>query len=438
MKFKEELKWRGSNKAGYCNLCSMKHPRLSAIIGRKEPSETHDTEYAYGKEIDRVRRKLIRADTQMDLVSKTRKLGSCDTHEWQRVCGIVAYNGHGLHGFQRQNVNNKWTMPTVQTILEEAIAKALYLLEGNATLLGKKSDIQSTEYETIGPRWGSFPSVLVNGATRTDAGVAAEKQVFFFDLAWQILDEELSTLLTRINDNITLIKESKKLCYNIQVMALESVPHHVSFSPQRDAAGKRYCYTIFDGGVNPPQVEKSSLPTNQYVELYSEPIRKYHPERVKRLNDISMNEFAQRLVGTHNFRLFSRVGSSNRTDFIRHVSRARVFRTRYHVDPNSGCSYSFDGEHDPNGDFVHFVIEAPGFLYLMIRCIVTALKLVGEGKVDVDFLVSRCFNPPKDEATTRKILFSPAHPNGLTLATVYFNSEIFKGENLASLCIVDR
>ena len=72
----------------------------------------------------------------------------------------------------------------------------------------------------------------------------------------------------------------------------------------------------------------------------------------------AMHEAAQELVGLHDFSTFSRAGNKNPQ---RRILAARVFE---------------------EGPFAVFEVIGESFLWNMVRCMATALKQVGNGKID--------------------------------------------------------
>lgn len=130
-----------------------------------------------------------------------------------RVKAVVAYDGTGYGGFQRQK-----NTPTIQGELEHALEK-----------------LTQTRC-----------SVLASG--RTDAGVHAEGQVIAFDISWQ---HPLSDLQRGMN----AVLPSQIVVRRLEVAA-------PTFHPRYDALQRAYRYTIYRGGVRCPFAARYSL----YVE----------------------------------------------------------------------------------------------------------------------------------------------------------------------------
>lgn len=117
---------------------------------------------------------------------------------------LIAYDGTGYHGFQRQVE----AQPTVQSTIENVLSR---LARQPVTLLG---------------------------AGRTDSGVHAVGQVITFSLAWQHSSEDLRRAL------------NANLPEDIAILQLKQVPP--SFHPRFDALRRAYVYYIYNGPTRHP------------------------------------------------------------------------------------------------------------------------------------------------------------------------------------------
>jgi len=127
-----------------------------------------------------------------------------------RVKAVVAYDGTGYGGFQRQK-----NAPSIQEELERALEKLT---------------------QTPCP-------VLASG--RTDAGVHAEGQVIAFDTAWQ---HPLPDLQRAMNAVLPL-----------QIAVVQIAFAAPAFHPRYDALRRAYRYTICRGAVRDPFAARYSL-----------------------------------------------------------------------------------------------------------------------------------------------------------------------------------
>ncbi len=126
----------------------------------------------------------------------------------QRFRALVAYEGTGFCGFQRQGGQT----PTVQGALERALLAAT----------------------------GQAVSVL--GAGRTDSGVHASGQVIAFDAAWRHSPE---ALLRAVNANLPP---------SVALLHLQPCP--AAFHPRYDARSRTYVYTLYVCPVRQPLLER--------------------------------------------------------------------------------------------------------------------------------------------------------------------------------------
>jgi len=405
-----------------CHVCAVRHPSRGSLMeaaranGTLDPSSTLDPNDPLETLVARKRRReasataLARANAARSSTASdaARDEENAPRDAIRRIRGVVAYNGARFHGFQRA-ANNGWIMPTVQTALETALSRAYDLLKPQETLVGYHCKTPSEVFDTIGPNNGLPPPVVVTGASRTDTGVNAAGQVFHFEApASADPDGDLSPILARCNEELN--------AQGIQMLRLEPVPKGEYFDSSRSSVGKRYCYTVYDGRDDPVAAEQVH---HRFSCLYTEGYRKHHQDKLIRLDSDAMDRAAAAIASqTRNFRLFTRsTNRGGRSNLERKLHRARVLRTRS-LEP---MVVDFDTRHDPAGDFVHFVVEGSGFLYLMVRCLATALIKVGKSEVTVEQLLEQGFSPPDEEEVIRQRLhYSPAPPEGLTLAALFY------------------
>lgn len=237
----------------------------------------------------------------------------------------VRYDGTDYHGWQEQP-----GLATIQGTLTERLA----------TILGERP--------------------ILEGTSRTDAGVHALGQVAAFRTAHAIEVERLAAAL------------NSRLPPDIAVVDVREAPP--AFSPSRDAVGKHYRYRLYRGAVKP-------VFEARYV------WRWYRPMEVE-----PMCEAARRLVGRHDFRSFEARGSG-RENTVREITRLDVAEA---------------------GAEIHFDVEGDGFLYRMVRNLVGTLIEVGRGHRPPEWA---------DEvlaAKERQAAGPTAPPQGLCLVAVYF------------------
>ena len=166
----------------------------------------------------------------------------------------------------------------------------------------------------------------VHGASRTDAGVSALGQVGLFEIESPIPTENFADA---IND---------RLPHEIVVTSAEEAPG--GFDLFGSVKNKLYRYTIYTGHYRPV------LRMNQCWHLS------------KKLNVPAMNQAAQLLVGTKDFKSFASAADR------RESSVRTIFR----------CDVTAEDK------WIYVNVEGDGFLYNMVRNIVGTLVEVGVGR----------------------------------------------------------
>lgn len=248
-----------------------------------------------------------------------------------RVKITVSYDGTDFHGFARQP-----ELRTVQGVLEEAI------------------------WRTCGKR------IEVFGASRTDAGVHARRQVIHVDLDESpgIPHEQLAYALRRqFPQDITLL--------STHVVAAD-------FHARHNALRKTYRYTVCMG---------------QIWDVF----RVRYEHRIHTFLDIdAMAEAAIPLLGTHDFTSFCYAHAQQESK-IRTIEDIRVVQ----------C--------DKTTVFVE--VTGKAFLHNMIRILAGTLLEVGKGRLqprDVEGILAQ-----KD----RRVAGPTAPPHGLTLWDIVYADE---------------
>lgn len=260
----------------------------------------------------------------------------------------IAYDGSGFHGWQKQ-LNTR----TIQGTLEDAMSK----------LFGRE--------------------ILLNGTSRTDAGVHALGQRASFKTDIGIPTEKIPLVVNnalcaaegRTNGRGGFAKSP------IRILKAEEMPD--DFHARFNTKGKLYIYRIrCNGNV---ESDYSLIFERNYI---------YHVN--ESLDTEAMNEAAKLLLGTHDFKSFEAAGGNPRETTVRTISRAEVLTT------------------GKNEDIIELHISGDGFLYNMVRIITGTLVEVGQGKrraADMTGII---------EAKDRTLAAYTAPPNGLYLAKVYY------------------
>lgn len=245
----------------------------------------------------------------------------------RRIHLIVEYDGTRYAGWQRQK-----NALSVQQVLEEKLGR----------LTGE--------------------TVVLHGASRTDAGVHALGQSAHFDTLCTIPADKFSYAVNTM------------LPADIRVRASEEVSRdfHARFS----STGKRYRY-LFHVGPHAGALNRLS-----------------HAHVMYKLDREVMEREASDLLGTQDFAAFAASGSVVK-DTVRTIHRAEL---------------TWEGEE------LRLIIEGNGFLYNMVRIIAGTLIWVGNGK-----LAPGAFRRAIASGS-RLDLGITAPPHGLTLMEVFYRS----------------
>lgn len=207
------------------------------------------------------------------------------------------------------------------------------------------------------------PRLRANPSGRTDAGVHAVGQVVN---VYSVTRHAGPVLVKAVN---------ARLPEDVCVRSCDDAPQ--SFCANKDAVKKRYRYRLYDGRPQDP---------------FS---RRYAHHSRKRLDEAAMDAGAQLLVGRHDFRCFE-TNYPNRLTSVRTVYAATVVRT------------------EP--EFLHFDVEADGFLYNMVRAMAGTLLKVGRGEWPPEMVTAIL------AALDRRAAGPNAPPEGLCLMSVTYPS----------------
>jgi len=223
--------------------------------------------------------------------------------------------------------------------------------------------VQGAVEEAVGKAAGSEERVTVHGAGRTDAGVHAEGQVAHFDTACDLAPEVL----------VRAINHWLPGGVSCRAAAEAAEDFHARFG----AAGKLYRYRVLCSAEPRPLRERYCL-------------RVFQP-----LDAAAMGECARAVAGEHDFASFASE-SWNYDSTVRTVTRSEWIEA---------------------GDEMHYLIEADGFLYNMVRALVGTMLEAGEGKLTPEAFAQVL------EARDRKAAGRTAPAHGLTLVEVHYPPE---------------
>jgi len=172
-------------------------------------------------------------------------------------------------------------------------------------------------------------------AGRTDRGVHALGQVVAFDMEWSHPPQALQAALNAL------------LPSDLAVQAVMEVSP--SFHPRYQARGRCYRYRLYCAEVRYPMLERYAWRVFPTVDIEA------------------MQNAAQRLVGSHDFRAFG-TPLSARGSTIREVHFAQ-----WKAWQEDGLSTAWQ-----------FEIQANAFLYHMVRRLVAAMVAIGQGRLAME------------------------------------------------------
>ncbi len=206
------------------------------------------------------------------------------------------------------------------------------------------------------------PTARLTGASRTDAGVHALRQVASLDTASMLAPEVIRRAI-----NATIPQD---------IRVRDAVEAEAGFNARRDAAGKRYAYLIDAGEVASPIVRRFA----------------WH---VSRPLDVGAMRGALALLrGRHDFSAFC-AAPGRGADPVCTLRAAHVVRGRGRIS---------------------VVVSADRYLHHMIRNVVGSVVAVGAGARDVHWLAGVLQGRDRRRAAPT----APAH--GLTLVRVLYRT----------------
>ena len=212
--------------------------------------------------------------------------------------------------------------------------------------------------------------IKIFAAGRTDAGVHASGQVIHFDIDFVIPADHYADVL------------NSKLPMTIRV--LESVEVSNSWHACYSAIYRHYRYVI----------NNSKIP-NLFINKWS-----WHRYQ-KNLDEYSMSNALEGMLGEHDFFAFQKSGS-NRSTSVTTIKNIGVERLEH---------------------LIFIDIKATGFLYGMVRSIVGQLVLVGEKKITPEIFRDRWTFKNKHDVR------ESAPANGLCFVNSVYEENVFKRIN---------
>lgn len=210
------------------------------------------------------------------------------------------------------------------------------------------------------------------GAGRTDRGVHAERQVTHFSHI-----EKISSLTHLLYSLCGLLPPD--------IRPLSCTPTSSSFHAQRSALGKEYRYVVWNGSSLPP-----------WKRLYS-----WHYPHALSLAE--MRKAIPHLTGKRDF-----------ASFAHHANRGAAGRNSMRNLHNIFLSQ--------REEEIQFFFQGDGFLYKMVRNLMSTLLEIGRGKRSVDSL------PELIAQRDRRLLSGTAPAHGLFLSRIFYEAIPLPGQ----------
>ncbi len=217
------------------------------------------------------------------------------------------------------------------------------------------------------------------GSSRTDTGVHAFEQVVRITSAASI---DCVPLLYKLNS----ILPPPIRCLNL-------LPCKSTFRPVTDSLSKEYRYFF---------TNTKKLNTKD---------RKYIANNPYPLNIAAMKSCAEKIVGLHDFHNFCSAGSNVKTT-IREIIHCELSE----IDPSTIFSSCLFEVPQDLSQCYQFKIVGKGFLKQMVRHLMSALWMVGSGRLTQDEFLTLIEGPAKE-----KRLWKVAHSTGLFLYKITYS-----------------
>jgi len=211
--------------------------------------------------------------------------------------------------------------------------------------------------------------VTIYGTSRTDAGVHALAQRASFKGDFTIPTDRL---LIAANNLLNGSKRAASCASDVRITRAEEKP--LEFHARFDAKAKKYVYKIRN---------------ESEFNIFS---RNYEYQVIRPLSARAMEEAANFIKGTHDYKCFQASGGAEKMTTVRTIFDLKIIKNHN----------------------IQIEITGDGFLYNMVRIIAGTLVEAGLGKIN-----------PKDlpyiiESRDRRNAGHTAPPQGLYLAEVYY------------------
>ena len=246
----------------------------------------------------------------------------------RRILLTIEYDGTAYSGWQRQ-----YNGLAVQQLIEEALCRA------------------------------TGETITITGASRTDAGVHAERYVANFRTSSRIPIDRLPFAINTHTPEDIVVREALEVADDFNAIG--------------SCLKKEYTYRIYNSRIkNPFYVNRAY----------------FYP---KKLDEAVMDAAARAFEGTHDFRAVRSVGTETKTT-VRTVHYCRVTR---------------------RGELLELKVCADGFLYNMVRAITGTVLYAAEGKLTAEDI------PKILDSGDRTLAGPTVPPGGLYMTRLWYEDE---------------
>jgi tRNA pseudouridine38-40 synthase len=224
--------------------------------------------------------------------------------------------------------------------------------------------------------------IMINGASRTDAGVHAYRQRANFKGEWTIPTERI---MFAANNLLSGGQNNAGSVGDVRITHIDEVA--LDFHARYNAKGKTYIYKIRNC------FEKDVFDRNFAYQI------------VKPINLKAMQKAGRDIEGTHDFKCFQAMGGKDLKSTVRTISNLQIYEDILEEEINPAGF---------NDRIITIEITGNGFLYNMVRILTGTLVEIGIGKIGQNGIAKAI------ESMDREKAGHTAPPQGLYLSEIFY------------------